>query len=94
MMLWWKGTSVFFFSPSNEVLDYWAGGSNYMYSGPQLLHCLLFLNWHHLSCNWFFLLGEVKIRTRRIFTFAFFSMVVLFLQIQMIQFISLSVNLQ
>lgn len=42
MMLWWKGTSVFFFSPSNEVLDYWAGGSNYMYSGTQLRHCLLF----------------------------------------------------
>lgn len=42
MMLWWKGTSVFFFSPSNKVLDYWAGGSNYMYSGTQLLHCLLF----------------------------------------------------
>lgn len=41
MMLWWKGTSVFFFFPS-KVLDYGAGGSNYMYSGTQLLHCLLF----------------------------------------------------
>lgn len=71
MMLWWKGTSVFFFSPSNEVLDYWAGGSNYMYSGPQLLHCLLFFKLASFELQLVFLTGRGENKNKKNFHICF-----------------------